>query len=125
MATFFIIVVRKIEQQRNKETKSFTSLLCFFVVPNKKPADHAASGFCNIPVRLTFAELETFASARLAVFFALTHTRIAGQQAFRLQRRTKSCVREQQRARNAVTHCTGLARRPAAADVHTHVELVR
>src|SRR6185312_3806527 len=96
----------------------------WFVATNKKPASLAASGFCKIPVRLTFAELETFASARLAVFFALFHTRIARQQAFRLQRRTQSCVREQQRAGDAVANRASLARRAAAGDVHTHIELV-
>src|SRR6185437_8833941 len=97
----------------------------WFVANNKKPADHSASGFCKIPVRLTFAELETFASARLAVFFALFHTRIACQQAFSLQGRAKSRVREQQRAGNTMAHRAGLARGAAAGDVHAHVELVR
>src|SRR6185312_8303839 len=97
----------------------------WFVATNKKPASLAASGFCKIPVRLTFAELETFASARLAVLFALFHTRIAGQQTFRFQRRTKSCVREQQRAGNTMAHRAGLACRTAAGDIHAHIELVR
>jgi hypothetical protein len=61
--------------------------------PTKKPASHSASGFCKIPVRLTFAELETFASAGLAVLFALLHARIARQQPFRLQRRPQVRVR--------------------------------
>src|SRR5437762_6899709 len=49
---------------------------------------------------LTFAVLETFASARLAVFFALTHARISSEEAIGLEGRTQVGVGHQQRPRD-------------------------
>src|ERR1019366_7283336 len=90
----------------------------------KTPPDWT-SGAWKFPVRSTFRELETFARARLAVFLALFHARIAREEALGLQRPPQVRVELQQRPGDAVPHRAGLAVRPAAADVDARVECFR
>ena len=89
---------------------------------NKKPRRIEPSGAWKFPVRSTLRELETFARARLAVFLALFHARIAREQALGLQRAPQGRVKLQQRPGNAMPHRAGLAVRPAAADIDARVE---
>src|SRR2546426_786885 len=60
------------------------------------------------------AVLEPFARARLAVFLALFHARIARQQPFGLQRRPQVGVHRQQCPRDTVPHGAGLTGRATA-----------
>jgi len=69
-----------------------------------RPADRL--GF---PAQLTLRVLESFASARLAVFLALAHTRIASEQAVGLEGRAQIGVRNEERPRDAVPDRAGLA----------------
>src|SRR5208282_4946995 len=76
-------------------------------------------------MRSTFRELETFARARLAVFLALLHARIAREEALGLQCAPQGRVELQQRPGNAMPHRTSLAVGPAAADVDARIEFFR
>ena len=65
--------------------------------------------------------MESFTSARLAVFLALAHTRITGEQAVGLECRTQIGVGNQERPRNAVPDGAGLAGRPPSAHADAYV----
>ncbi len=52
-------------------------------------------GLAETIAELAFAVLEPFAGPRLAIFLALTHTRIAGEQAFGFQDRAQVRVQRQ------------------------------
>src|ERR1017187_8334152 len=93
-------------------------------VHHKKTPPDLTSGAGKYPVRLTFAVLEAFARARLAVLLALLHARVAGQEAFGLQHGPHVDVHREQRAGDAMAHRTSLAGRPAAGDGDLRVELV-
>src|SRR6266545_3962779 len=75
---------------------------------NKTPPA-IANGACKSGFLLTLTILETFAGARLPVFLALAHARIAGEQAVGLERRTQIGIGEQQSAGYPVPHRAGLA----------------
>src|ERR1017187_9684989 len=77
------------------------------------------AGFGNFPLRSTLRELEAFAGAGLAVFFALAGARVAREEAFRFQRGAQVGVELQQRAGNPVARRAGLAVRAAAGDIRS------
>src|SRR5437588_7997870 len=89
---------------------------------NKKTPPDSTSGARKSGVASAFAVLKAFAGARLAVFLALAHARIASEQAVGLERRTEIGVGDEQRARDSVPHGDGLACGAAAADVDAHIE---
>src|SRR5882757_6134291 len=71
----------------------------------------------------TFGELEAAPRLGLAVLLALDHARIAGQESAALERTAQVRLIGHQRLRQAVAHCAGLARKPAARDRAHHVIL--
>src|SRR5215471_13160063 len=83
------------------------------------------SGAWKYPTRLTFAVLETFASARLAVLLALFHARIARQQAFGLEDRAQVRINGQQRPGQTMAHGSRLAVWPAARHSNVGIVFVR
>src|SRR5438045_9771978 len=72
---------------------------------------------------LSFAVLEAFASAGLAILLALPHARIASEKPVRFQSRTQIDIGLEQGAGNAMPDRTGLPEGAAARDVHFHVKL--
>jgi hypothetical protein len=86
---------------------SATLQIHFLNYKTKNPAGRPA-GFANKQI-LTLAELETFARAGLAVFFALLHARVAGQQSFGFQIRAIVNVGFEQRAGNSMPHRSSLS----------------
>ena len=68
-------------------------------------------------------ELEALAGAGLAILLALALARVAGEQAFSLERGTKGDVHGEQRAGDAVTDGTSLAIRAATLHVDADVKL--
>jgi len=73
---------------------------------------------------LTLAELETLASAGLAVLLAFFHTRIAREEPFRLQDGAEVGVQGEQRPGDAMANRADLARGAPAANIHMRIELV-
>src|SRR5438270_13460121 len=86
------------------------------VKPNKKPRRNKPAGLSKCQQELALAVLEAFASPGLAVFLALTHTRVAGEETFRFERGTQVRIRRDQSARKTVTNCACLAVRTTTAD---------
>src|SRR5438128_6878262 len=74
-------------------------------------------------VCLTFAVLETFARTGLAVFLALAHARIAGEQPFGLEGRPQIGIDGEQGPGQPVAHGPGLTIRPAAANFDFRIVL--
>ena len=66
-------------------------------------------------MRSTFRELEAFARAGLAVFFAFAFARVAGQQTLGLEGGAQIRVKFEERAGNAMADRAGLAVGAAAA----------
>src|SRR5436190_3944027 len=89
----------------------------------KNPAGRT-SGARKFPTELTFAVLETFPGARLAVFLALTHTRVSREEALGLENGTKISIKGQQRSGNAMAHGARLTIRTAAANRDVRIEFV-
>src|SRR5262245_44042190 len=81
-------------------------------------AVHAHAGTTNLALR----ELEPFASARLAVFLALLHARVACEQAVGFQRRAQARLRHQQGAGDAMTDRPRLTSRTSPAYVDARVK---
>src|SRR6266568_2366888 len=114
MATFFFIVIVR---SRQSVVRCFRRIIPFLqlttddepLTEHKKTPPAIASGACKFRLELTFAVLESFASARLAVFLALAHARIASEKSVRLERRTQIGVGNKERARDAVPDRAGLA----------------
>ena len=75
-------------------------------------------------MRLPLAVLEAFARARLTVLLALSHARIARQQAFGFQRGPQIGVHGQQRAGDAVADGARLPIGPATAHGDLRVKFV-
>src|SRR5262249_61857926 len=73
---------------------------------------------------LAFRELEALAGAFLTVLLTLFGARIARQQAGLLELLTQFGVELQKGARDAVTHCAGLACHTATVNIDQHVEFV-
>src|SRR5437762_299966 len=88
----------------------------------KKAPLAIAGGACNFRLKSTFAVLESFASARLAVFLALAHARVAGEQAVGFESRTQIGIGHEERPRDAVPDRASLAGGTTAADVDAHIE---
>src|SRR5208282_5923025 len=94
-------------------------------LPKQKSPAGFASGAWKFPARLTFRVLEPFARARLAVFLALFHARIAREQALGLERATQRGIGPNQRPGNPMPHRAGLSVRAAAGDIDARVEFFR
>src|SRR3954462_11578766 len=76
-------------------------------------------------VSLPLRKLETFPSALLSVLLAFLDSGIAGDQTGVFERLSQVAIILEQRASDAVTNRSCLARRAAARDVDDEVELVR
>src|SRR4051812_13211772 len=74
-------------------------------------------------VILSLAILESLPGARLTVFLALSHARVAREQAVRFERGPEIKIHLEQRAGNAVPDSASLAERPAAAHAYLHIIL--
>jgi len=94
----------------------------------KNPAGSHQRGVEVFPIlnfQLSFAVLEAFARAGLAVLLALAHARIAGQQALGPQNRPEIGIQGEQSARDAVADSAGLTVESAAVDRDLRVIFVR
>src|SRR5688572_1914584 len=83
-------------------------------------SEFRGSKFLLLPLR----ELEAFSSALLSVLLAFLDSGIAGDQTGVFERLPQVAIILEQRASDAVTNRSRLARRAAAGDVDDEVELV-
>src|SRR3954471_13168365 len=90
----------------------------------KTPRPRRKAALIRERYRLALGELEAGAGAALTVLLALFDARVAGDEAGFLQRGAEGAVDLHQRAGDAVLDGVGLAREPAAGDVHEDVVAV-
>src|SRR5690606_19492219 len=86
-------------------------------------AESESSGQVACPGKSALRELEAAARLGPAVLLALDHAAVAGQEPGGLDRGTQRRLELGQRLADAVLHCAGLARKPAAGDRGDHVVL--
>ena len=90
----------------------------------ESPAGLNQRGF-EIRFGLTLAELEAFASPRLAVLLTFFHAGIASEKAIGFESRAKIRIHPEERPGDSMPHSPGLSAGAATCDVHRHVELGR
>src|SRR5215831_21349384 len=75
-------------------------------------------------LRLPLAELEPLAGARLPVFLALLHARVAREEALAPEQALQRLVLAHERARDAEPDRASLAGEPSTGNACVHIELV-